>query len=109
MEARIWSPAGREHAVARSLLNVALAGVLREVPDLPGTRHRSAVGLSLPRQDAHRRGFTRAVAPDQADPVACLHTQVLARGVQQGTRADADFKVVGDNHKGSLYPRGQIT
>ena len=53
-----------EHALARGLLDVALAGILREVTNGAGARHRAAVGLGFSGQDAHRRGFSRTIAAD---------------------------------------------
>lgn len=34
---------------------------------------------------------------------------MLARGLQQGARADSDFKIIGDNHKGTVYPAPRFT
>ena len=66
-------PAGREHTVARSLLNISLAGILWQVANLTGACHRPAVRLGLPRQDAHRGRFASTVAADEPDAVAGLH------------------------------------
>ena len=98
--AELVQPPGREHPVPGRLVDVPLLGVLREVADLAGAGHRPAVGLPLPGEDPHRRRLARAVAADETDAVARLDPEQLARGVEQGTGADAHFKILGDNHNG---------
>ncbi len=101
-------PAGGEHTVTCRLVDVALAGVLRQVADLAGGGHRATVGLGLPCQDAHRGGLAGTVATHQSDTVTGLDTQMLPGGSQEGAGADANFEVIGDNHKGPSYQPAPI-
>src|SRR5699024_12825174 len=82
---------GGEHTIAGGLLDIALTGFLGEVSDVTGNGYGTSVRLGLAGQDPHGGGLTRTVSTHQPDAVTRLHTQVLAGGGQEGSRADAHF------------------
>jgi hypothetical protein len=90
--------AGGQHPVAGEHVEVALAGILGQVPDVAAANHGSGEGLTLTGQDPHGGGLACAVASDEADAVAGLDAQRRTFGEQQRARPGADLEVRCGNH-----------
>ena len=87
-----------QHPVLGADGEIALAGVLRQVADRARAVELAPVRLALAREHPHRGGLARAVATDQADPVAGLHAQ--HRVGQQDARSGPQFEVGGGDQRG---------
>ncbi|GAA2784185.1 hypothetical protein GCM10020219_064620 [Nonomuraea dietziae] len=94
--------AGRQDAVAREHLQVALAGVLGEVADAARGGDRSGGGHPLTGQDLGEGRLARAVAADQADLVSWVDPE--RRVLDEQARARAQLDVTGDDHVGKDTP-----
>src|SRR5690606_30557012 len=88
----------REHALLGEDVEIALLGILRQVPDVSGTDHGAGVGFAFTREDPQGRGLAGTVAPHEADPVPGLHPQPRAGGGEQRPHAGADFEVGSGDH-----------
>ena len=94
--------ARREHPVAGQHVEVALSGILRQVPDLAGPCDGARVGLALAGENAHGRGLSGAVSSDESDAVAGLHPKGRSVDGQQRARACADLEVRCGDHAALL-------
>ena len=83
-------PAGGEHPVAGGDVQVAGARVLRQVAHLAAAGDGAGRGLGDPGEGLGQRGLARAVAPDQAHPVARGHPERRGVEEQAGARAQLD-------------------
>ena len=88
--------AGGQHPVAGEHVEVAGARVLRQVADLARPRHRAGGGLALAGEHLGERGLARAVAADQADPVARGDAERGA--VEEEPRTGAQLDPRGHDH-----------
>jgi hypothetical protein len=88
--------AGGEHPVAGEHVEVAGAGVLREIADLAGAGDRPGGRDALPGQHLGEGGLAGAVAADQADPVAAGDAE--GGGLQQDAGSGAQFQAGGSDH-----------
>jgi hypothetical protein len=68
------------------VFSLATAIPLRDYGDKP----LAGIGLDLPGGDAQQSRFARAVAPDQADPVAGCNRQSRAGKQWRHTEGEAD-------------------
>jgi len=84
-------PSGQPAAVGGCHLQVTGARVLRQVAHRAAAVDRAGERAALTGEDLERRGFARAVAPDETDAVAGLHAQVGLG--QQDPSAGAQFHV----------------
>ena len=94
---------GREHAIAGGLGEVSGLRILRKIPDFVTADHFSTIRVIFSGENLQCGGFARTIPTDEADPVARLDTQLVAFGLNQGTCANADFKIFGSNHEVQTY------
>jgi len=85
-----------QHPVARGDVEVAAAGVLRQIADLAGDLHLPRVREPLSGQRGQRRRLTGTVAPHQADAVAGLHAQ--GRVADEDAGAGTEFEAGRRDH-----------
>ena len=89
-------PAGRQDAVEGQHVEVAGAGVLRQVPDLPAARDRACRGLSFAGEHLREGRLAGTIAADQADPVA--GTDAERHVLHENAGTNAQFDTVGRDH-----------
>ncbi len=100
-------PARGEDPVLGQLLQITGPRILRQVPQLPRTRHLTGRGQPLPRQNPGERGLAGAIASDQPDPVARGDLETHRGQQQPGT--SPDFDLSRNQHNQPFSQPGRLT